>query len=135
MAVFHQNDVVVTIGGIDLSDHIASVSWSESSAELETTAFGSTNVSRIGGLKDGSISVEFHQDFAAASTYATLQPLLGTVTTVTVKPTSAATATDNPEHSVSALVTELPFIDGGVADLATVSVTWPFSGNVTVTTA
>ena len=135
MAVFHQNDVAVTIGAVDLSDHIASVSWTETSAELDTTAFGDANVTRIGGLKDGSISIEFHQDFEAASTYSTLNPLLGTVTTVTITPTSGALSATNPQHSVSALVTEVPFIDGGVADLATVSVTWPFSGAVTVTTA
>ena len=35
----------------------------------------------------------------------------------------------------SEIVTELPIIDGSVSDLATVSVTWPLSGAVTVTTA
>ena len=135
MAAFHQNDVQVTIGGVDLTGHVASVSWTETSAELDTTAMGDSSITRIGGLKDGSITVEFHQDFEAASVYATLNPLLGTVTTVTVTPTSGALSATNPQHSVSALVTELPFIDGGVADLATVSVTWPFSGDVTVTTA
>lgn len=135
MAAFHQNDVQVTINSVDLTDHVASVSWTETSAELDTTAMGDSSITRIGGLKDGSITVEFHQDFEAASVYATLNPLLGTVTTVTVTPTSGALSATNPQHSVSALVTELPFIDGGVADLATVSVTWPFSGDVTVTTA
>jgi hypothetical protein len=135
MAVFMSNDIEVVINSVDLSDHVASVSWTETAAELETTAMGDSNVTRIGGQKDGSLTVEFHQDFAAASVYATLKDLLGTVTTVTVKPTSGAVATDNPSHSVSVLVTELPFVDSGVSDLATVSVTWPFSGAVTVATA
>lgn len=135
MAVFMSNDIDVVINSVNLSDHVASVSWTETAAELETTAMGDSNVTRIGGQKDGSMTVEFHQDFAASSVYATLQPLLGTVTTVTVKPTSGAVATDNPSHSVSVLVTELPFVDSGVSDLATVSVTWPFSGAVTVATS
>ncbi len=135
MAVFLQNDVQVTVNSVDLTDHVASVSWSESSDELETTSMGSANRTRIGGLKDGSVSIEFHQDFAASSVYQTLYSLLGTVTTVEMTPTSAAVAADNPKHSASALVTELPIIDGSVSDLATVSVTWPLSGAVTVTTS
>jgi hypothetical protein len=135
MPVFMSNDVSCVINSVDLSDHCASISWNETSAELETTAFGDSNVTRIGGQKDGSVTIEFHQDFDSSSVYQTLQPLLGTVTTVTVKPTSAAVSATNPSHSVSCLVTELPFIDSGVSDLATVSVTWPFSGAVTVATA
>ncbi len=135
MAVFMSNDIEVVINSVDLSDHVASVSWTETAAELETTAMGDSNVTRIGGQKDGSLTVEFHQDFASASVYQTLKDLLGTVTTVTVKPTSAALSAENPSHSVSVLVTELPFVDSGVSDLATVSVTWPFSGAVTVSTS
>lgn len=135
MAVFLQNSVTVTINAVDLTDHVASVTWTESAAELETTAMGDSNVTRIGGLKDGSVSIEFHQDFGASSVYQTLYPLLGTTTTVTMTPTDGAVAADNPKHSASALVTELPVIDGSVSDLATVSVTWPLSGAVTVTTA
>ena len=135
MSVFLQNSVTVTINSVDLTDHITSVTWSESAAELDTTAMGDANITRIGGLKDGSVNIEFNQDFAASEVNATLYPLLGTVTTVTMTPTSAATAADNPKHSASALVTELPIIDGGVADLATISVSWPLSGPVTVTTS
>jgi len=133
MAVFLQNDVQVTVNSVDLTDHVASITWSETSEELDTTSMGSANRTRLGGLKDGSVSIEFHQDFGASSVYATLYPLLGTTTTVTMTPTSASAAATNPEHSASALVTELPIIDGGVADLATISVTWPLSGAVTVT--
>ena len=135
MAVFLQNDVQVTVNSVDLTDHVASITWTETADELETTAMGDNNRTRIGGLKDGSVSIEFHQDFAASSVYATLYPLLGTTTTVEMTPTSAAVAADNPKHSASALVVELPIIDGSVSDLATVSVTWPLSGAVTVTTS
>ena len=135
MAVYMNNDATVTINSVDLSAHISSVSFSETAAELETTAFGDTAVPRIAGLADGSVTIEFHQDFASSKTYATLNPLLGTVTTVVVKPTSASTAATNPSKSVSCLVTELPFVDGSVGDLSTISVTWPFSGTVTTATS
>jgi hypothetical protein len=135
MAVFLQNDVQVTVNSVDLTDHVASITWTETADELETTAMGDANRTRIGGLKDGSVSIEFHQDFAATETYITLYSLLGTTTTVTMTPTSASVSATNPKHSASALVTELPIIDGGVADLATISVTWPLSGAVTVSTS
>jgi hypothetical protein len=135
MAVFLSNDVQVTVNSVDLTDHVASITWTETADELETTAMGDANRTRIGGLKDGSVSIEFHQDFAASSVYISLYALLGTTTTVTMTPTSASVSATNPKHSASALVTELPVIDGGVADLATISVTWPLSGAVTVSTS
>lgn len=135
MSVFHMNDVQVTVNSTDLTDHVTSVSFSQSAAELDTTTMGSSNVTRIGGLEDGSVTLEFLQDFAASETYASLDGLLGTVVTVEVTPTSGSLSATNPKKSVSCLVTEVPFLDGGVADLSTISVTWPMSGAVTTTTA
>lgn len=129
------NDVQVTVNSTDLTDHVTSVSFSQSAAELDTTTMGSSNVTRIGGLEDGSVTLEFLQDFAASETYASLDGLLGTVVTVEVTPTSGSLSATNPKKSVSCLVTEVPFLDGGVADLSTISVTWPMSGAVTTTTA
>ena len=135
MAVYMGNDASVTINSVDLSDHIAQISFSESAAELDTTAMGDANVTRIGGLKDGAATIEFHSDFASSEVYATLNPLLGTTTTVLVLPTTDPVAATNPSKSVSCLVTEVPFVDHAVGDLATISVTWPFSGVVTTATS
>jgi len=135
MAIYMNNDATVTVNSVDLSDHIASVSFTENVAELTTTAMGDSNVTRIGGLADGSVSIEWHQDFAATEVYATINPLLGTVTTVEVTPTGDAVSATNPKKSVSALVSEVPFVDGAVGDLSTFSTTWNFSGAVTTATA
>lgn len=135
MPVFLQNTVTVTINSVDLTDHIASISWDETAAELDTTAMGDANVNRIGGLKDGSVTLELHQDFDGGETYATLYNLLGTVATITVVPTSASVSATNPKHTAGALVTTVPLLDGSVSDLATISVTWPLSGPVTVSTS
>lgn len=135
MSVFAALDVEVTVNSVNLSDHVTSCSFNPTGADVQTTAFGSANVTRIGGLQDGDLSIEFQSDFAVSETYATLVGLINTLTTVTVKPTSDATSATNPEHSVSCLVTEVPFIDASVGDLATFSVSWPMSGPVTITTA
>ena len=135
MAIFMNETVTVTVNSVDLTDHITSVDFVENASEIETTAMGDANVTRIGGLKDGSVRISWHQDYASSEVYATLNPLLGTTTTVVVKPTSAAVAATNPSKSVSALVSELPFISGDVGSLSVFDTNWNFSGAVTTATS
>ena len=136
MAVFMQNSVTVTVNSVDLTDHITSVSgFNETCADLITTAMSETNVSRIGGLKDSSVSITFLNDFAASEVYITLAALLGTAVPVTITPTSASVSATNPKKTGTCLVTELPFIDGSVGDLAEVSVTWPVTGAISTVTS
>ena len=136
MARLVLTNVEVTIGAVDLSNHIASVTLGSTYDVLETTAFAGGNVpaaakTRIAGLVDNSVTFEFHQDFAASSVEATIYPLLGTVFACTVKPVDAAVAADNPEYQFNALVSEWTPLNGAVGELATASVTWPISGPVT----
>ncbi len=136
MAVFMQNTVTVTVNSVDLTDHITSVSgFNETCADLQTTAMGETNISRIGGLKDSSVSITFLNDFAASKVYATLKDLLGTAVNVTVQPVAGSATATNPKKTGSCLITELPFIDGSVGDLAEVSVTWPVTGAISTATS
>jgi hypothetical protein len=129
------NDASVTINSVDLSDHIASVTITTEVADIPTTAFGATAIERVGGLKDNSIQLDFHQDFAAADVEATIYPLIGTTTTVVVKPTSGAASATNPSYSMEALVTSWTPVAGAVGELLTASVTWPVSGEVTKATS
>ncbi len=135
MAKIVLTDVDVTINSIDLSDHIAQVTLNTDVNEVVTTAFGDSAVTRVGGLKDSSVQIDFHQDFAATSVEATMYPLIGTVTTFVVKPLSAAVSATNPSYSFSALVSSWSPINGAVGDLATVSVTYPVSGVITKATS
>ena len=125
MAIFMNETVTVTVNSVDLTDHITSIDFVENANEIETTALGSSNITRIGGLKD----------YASSEVYATLNPLLGTTTTVVVKPTSGAVSATNPSKSVSALVSELPFISGDVGSLSVFDTNWNFSGAVTTATS
>lgn len=135
MARIVLTNVKVTVGGVDLSDHISSVALSTTYDVLETTAFAGGNVpsaakTRIAGLADNSVTFEFHQDFAATEVEATVYPLLGTSTAVTVQPVDAAVAADNPEYQFNALVSEWTPLNGAVGELATASVTWPITGPI-----
>ena len=131
MARIVLTDVEVTVNSVDLSDHIASVTIDQSFNEVTTTAFGDAGVTRIAGLEDSSVSLEFHQDFAASSVDATLNALVGTTTSVVVKPTSSAVSATNPSYTMTCLVNQWNPISGGAGDLSTVSVTWPVSGAIT----
>ena len=129
------DDVAITINAVNLSNHVTSVTFSEIADELETTAFGQSFRSRIGGLKDGSLDVDFNQDFAASNVQATIRTLLGTVTVITLKPTSAAVSATNPSYTFSVLVTEWPTFGNAVGELATASVSWPITTAVVEATS
>ena len=131
MARLVLTNAFVTINGVNLSDHIASVTLTTTDDVIETTAFGTSARTRIGGLADNSVALEFHQDYATSSVEATIYPLIGTTTALVVKPNGATTAADNPSYSFNALVSEWTPLNGAVGELATASVTWPIDGNIT----
>jgi len=119
---------------VDFSDYIASIEFSDEAEEIETTAFGQTGRTRVGGLRDQSISLDFHQDFDPASVDATIGALVGGTAAIEFAPKGSAIGTANPKFSGSVLVTEWGF-GGGVGELATISVTWPVDGVLTRGTA
>jgi hypothetical protein len=132
MARIVLTNAYVTVNSVDVSDHVASVTLNSSIDVVETTAFGTTGArTRIGGLADNSITLEFHQDYASGSIEATVYPLLGTTTTVVVKPNGGTTSATNPSYTATALVSEWTPLNGAVGELATASVTWPVSGAIT----
>lgn len=138
MARIVLTDAKVTINGVNLSDHISSITLNESADVVETTAFSNTAKTRVAGLRDNSVTLEFHQDFGSNSVEQTINgttSLVGTVTSIVVQPTSSAVGTTNPTYSFSALVAEWTPLNGSVGELSTASVTWPISGAITKATA
>ena len=132
MAVQVFTNAFVSVGGVDLSDHVTSVTIEHSADEVDTTAMSSTGYKSVtGGLKSWSIQLAFQQDYAAASVDATLYPLLGSTAAIVVKPVAAAVSTTNPSFSGTALVTSYSPVSAGVGELATTSITWPGSGAIT----
>ena len=123
-------DAQVTVGGVSLGTSVKSVEISLTADAKETTAFGDGWTQRIAGLKDGSIKIDFYQDFAAASVEATLFPLFGTLATVAILPNSGTATTTNPSYTAVCLVNQLTPVSGAVGDVMTQSVTWPTSGTV-----
>lgn len=117
----------VVFGTTDISQYVTSVALSTTYDVVETTAFSNTARTRVAGLADNSIALEFNQDYATGALEATIYPTLGTAVSMTVRPVASGT----PTYTFSALVSEWQPLNGAVGELATASVTWPISGAIT----
>jgi len=127
-------DVFVKIGTVDFSNYIASIEFADEAEEITTTAFGDTGQRRVGGLRDQSVSLDFHVDFDPSEVDATIGALVGSTAAIEFAPKGTAIGTANPSFSGTVLVTEWGW-GGGVGELATKSVTWPVDGVLTRGTA
>lgn len=103
-------------------------------AVLDPTAMGDSWVEALGGLKSGSLSLVFNDDYAASSIDQLLWPLFGTVTTFEVRPDAGSVSTTNPKYTGSLLVAQHA-LGGTVGDLAAKTLTFPTSGTITRATA
>ncbi len=129
-------DVSVTVNAIDLSQFLTSVTLSTSVDVIETTGMGSAAAkTRLPGLKDNSVTLEFNQDFAAAGPEITINAvgssLVGTSVPIVIKPSSGAVSATNPSYSFTAVCSEWQNVQGSVGELSTISATWPISGAIT----
>ena len=90
---------------------------------------------RVAGLSDNSLTLEFNQDFAAGGPEVSINAvgasLVGTNPTIVVKPTSAAASASNPSYTFTAVVAEWQVLSAAVGELSTISATWPISGDIT----
>jgi len=132
MARLVLTNAYISVGGVDLSDNVASVTLNSPRDVIETSAFSSTAAkTRVSGLADNSISLEFHQDYTTSDVEQTIYPLLGTAAAIIVKPNGASTSAFNPSYTCSAVISEWTPLNGSVGELATASVTWPITGAIT----
>jgi len=116
---------VVTINSVDMTDQCTAAVFTRLIESLESTAFGQTNRSYVGGLENSTLTVTMYNSFAVTETYATLKALVGTQVTVKVKPTSAATSATNPESTLTAAYLEsLPIVNGAIGALDTIDITF-----------
>jgi len=119
MAVLALTDASITINSVALSSKANSVTVNYEFDSVEATAFGSGGHVFIGGLQNNSIEIALMQDYAASQTEATIYPLVGTTTTVVIKPTSASVGATNPSYTITGtfLASHTP-VAGGVGELA-----------------
>lgn len=129
MAVLALTNATITINSVALSDRANSLTLNYEVDSIEVTAFGDTAHKFQGGLQNNSLEVALMQDFAASNVEATVYGLVGTTTTIVIKPTSAAVSATNPSYTLTGayLAAHTP-VAGAVGELA--MTTLSFTGGV-----
>jgi len=126
----------VTLNTTDISDSVASATLELTATDVDVTDFGSGGWTKvIGGLKSGTVSLDFHNDYGVGGINTLLNPLIGSLATVTLNPNGTAPSSTNPTITALVLVNSVSPVAGAVGDLATFSVSFPTSGSVTYATA
>jgi hypothetical protein len=131
MAVLVLKDASITINSVALADHANSVTVNYEIDSVEVTAFGSGGHIFTGGLQNNSVEIQLMQDYAAANVEATIYPLVGTTTTIVIKPTSATVGAANPSYTISnAFLAAHTPVAGAVGELGMTSLS--FTGGTIV---
>ncbi len=127
----------VTLNGGTVSPSVARAELVLSSAEVDVTDFGSNGWTEvIGGLKSGTVSLDFHSDFGVGAVSTLFQDLVGTIGTVTlIAGNGTAVSATTPRYTATVLINSFTPIAGAVGDLSTFSVSFPTTGAVTYATA
>ena len=122
----------LTINGVDLTDMCSSATLTYLVEALEDTAFGTNARTYTAGLVNNEITLTMYASFAATETYATLSPLVGGKTIVSLKPTSAADSATNPRFVLTDCYLEsLPIINASLGTLSTYDVVFQ-GGSLTI---
>jgi len=101
---------------------------------LEDTAFGTNSRTYTAGLVNNTVTLTMYASFAATETYATLFPLIGGKTVVTIKPTSAADSATNPKFILTDCYLEsVPVINASLGELSLYEITFQ-GGALTIDT-
>jgi hypothetical protein len=131
MAKIILTDATITVNSVALSSLSNSVTLTFEKDSVEVTAFGDAGHKFTGGLQNNSCEMQLFQDFAASQTEATIYPLVGTPTTVVIKPTSSAVGASNPSYTLTdtMLVSHTP-VAGAVGEIA--MTTLSFTGGTLV---
>ena len=130
MAQLVLTNAEITVNSVALSDRANSVTLTYEIDSVESTTFGSGGHTFVGGLQNITVDIEFMQDFAATEVEATVFPLVGTQTTVIIKPTSDAVGASNPSYTFTGFLASHTPVAGAVGELAMTSLT--FTGGTLV---
>lgn len=142
MAIYLNNNVGIkiataaapTVPSVDISSLVTATTLTQVWDELEVTAMGDLSRRYVAGLQNATFSIDFLNDWAAASVMATLNAAAGqtlAVSMITVKGT--AVSASNPSYQFNILVNNLtPVGSGGVGDEASSSLSFTVNSVVTV---
>ncbi|GAA4100940.1 hypothetical protein [Nonomuraea soli] len=134
MSVMVLFNAFVEINAVNMSGWGKQGALAMEAAALDASVFGDGWVKNVAGMKSGTLSVDFLDDFAASQLDSLLWPLFGTVVAFKVRPDAGAISTSNPQYSGSILLNQHN-VGGSLGELAAKSLSLPLSGAVTRATA
>jgi len=124
MAIYLSNDVSVVLNSVDLSDFIQSATINRQFEELSVVAMGDTSLKFAKGLESSTVTLDFLNDSAAASSLVTLNGAYGTTVPLVMKQLSSAVSASNPSYTTTILINNLTPIKGATGDMSTQSITF-----------
>ena len=129
-SVFLSNLTTLTVNSVSLVDQASSVTIDNVAEQLEKTSFGLTSRVFTAGLFNNVCTMTLYNSYATSETYATLNALVGTTTTVVASVTDGAVT---KTFTITGCYLEtLPVVNGSLGTLSTVDIT--FTGGVLVAT-
>ena len=134
MAIISFKNVEFSVGGVYLSDRMNAATLTYEVEQQDATVMVG-NRAFVGGIQNNTVEVTLYQDFALTEVEATIYPLVGTQTTVTLRGDStAATSATNPLYTITGcyLASHTPIAAGDVG--ATSPITLTFTGGTLVKT-
>jgi hypothetical protein len=136
MSALVLTNAYVSIGGVDISEFVTSVGLSTSYDIFETTQMNDYSKKYVPGLAENKINLEFIQDFNPVDGLEKIinshvTSLLGTIQSMEIRPVNAGVSSSNPKYTFQVVVSNWTSINASVGELATVSIAWPISGDIT----
>lgn len=129
-SVFLSNLTTLTVNSVSLVDQASSVTIDNVAEQLEKTSFGLTSRVFTAGLFNNTVTMTLYNSYATSETYATLNGIVGTTTTVVASVTDGAVT---KTFTITGCYLEtLPVVNGSLGTLSTVDIT--FTGGVLVAT-
>jgi hypothetical protein len=120
---------VVTVNAVALTGFATAATLTRTITAADVTAFGETARTYGATLEDSELTVSLYMTYGASEVYATLKGLVGTRTTVKVKPGSGSASATNPEMVLTGAYLEaLPVLNGNLGEISSIDIS--FKGGV-----
>jgi hypothetical protein len=138
MGTFLNNKVGFKVNSVDLSDHVTAFTLNRVLDQIEISAMGDTAHKFTTGLSADTITVSFLNDdiaSGAGSVRATLQAAFGTTVAFSaLQDKSSAVSGTNPLYTGTILIDNLTDINGSVADIGVIDLTFTCNSKTAVAT-
>ena len=115
----------VTVNSVALTGFATAATLERTNTAADTTVFGNTARVYSATIEDNSLTVTLFMTYGASEVYATLATLVGTATTVIVKPTSSSVGPTNPNFTLTNTYLEtLPVLNATLGEISSIDITF-----------